>query len=164
MTDETPPGSGRPPEGSDAEQTTPEATSPVEQPIEQPAEQDSVDPASATAESPVAPEGVEPPPPADSEEGPSAPPPGKSGSGKLVAIIASVLVVLLIAGVLGWFFVFRNDEHNITTPSTAGEIKRDSAQEKKFGQSLDQAEEQFKTQGKCKIGISYVKSAIYDQD
>lgn len=88
----------------------------------------------------------------------------KSGRGRLLAIIAAVVVVVLVLGGLGYFLFLKSDNHKLTTPSTAGSMKRDTAREKTLSTELNQAEQQFKTQGQDKgAGISYVKSAVYNQ-
>lgn len=109
-----------------------------------------------------------PPPPVEDESAATALPPEeeKSGRGKLLAIIAAVVVLVLVAGGLVAFFAFRTTDHKLTTPATAGSMKRDTAREKTLATQLDQAKEQFKTQGQAKgkaSSISYVKSAVYNQ-
>ena len=93
------------------------------------------------------------------------PPPEKAGRGRLLAIVAGVLVLVLIAGGLGAFFLLRSDNHEITTPSTAGSMKRDKDEEKELSSDLDLAVEQFKKQGGGKgENIRYVRSAVFTQD
>jgi hypothetical protein len=95
----------------------------------------------------------------------AAPPPKKSGKGKIFAIIAAVVVVVLVAGGLIGYFVLKSDAHKLTTPASAGSMKRDTAKEKTLSTQLTQAEQQFITQGKgkCAKKTTYVKSAIYNQ-
>src|ERR1700759_5246166 len=81
------------------------------------------------------------------EATPSAAEEKKSGRGKLLAIIAAVVVVVLVLGGLGYFLFLKSDNHKLTTPSTAGSMKRDTAREKTLSTELNQAEQQFKTEG-----------------
>ena len=107
---------------------------------------------------PVA-EGQDPPPPPQPTD-------ESKGRGKIIAIVAGVVVLALIAGGLGAFFLLRSDAHTITTPSTAGAMKRNASQEKALATQLGQAETQFKTQAqgtkKC-ASVKSVKSAVYSQ-
>lgn len=108
-----------------------------------------------------------PPPPAAeapaTEEAAAPAPPAKPRRGKLLAAVAAALVVLLvIAG--GAFFLLRPVHHKITTPDSAGSMKRDTGREKQLSSQLRLAEQQFKTQGKGKCAtVKYVKSAVYNQ-
>jgi hypothetical protein len=129
-------------------------------------------PSSPSPEEPVADSTAPPPPPPPTadETGATALPPEekKSGRGRLIGIIAAVVVLVLIAGGLVAFFALRSTDHKLTTPATAGSMKRDTAREKTLATQLNQAKEQFKTQGQAKgkgkgSSISYVKSAVYNQ-
>ncbi len=73
--------------------------------------------------------------------------------------------MVLVAGGLIGYFVLKSDSHKLTTPATAGSMKRDTAKEKTLSTQLTQAEQQFKTQGqgKCAKKTNYVKSAVYNQ-
>ena len=176
MSDQTPPSSGpdpgpdsephsgpTPESGAEATPTTPEGA-PAGAP---PAAEGAPDDPDATSvdEAPVEPAGPgEPTDPADPAVA-DAPPPSKSGKGRILAIIAAVVVVVLIAGGLIGYFVLKSDTHKLTTPSTAGSMKRDTAKEKALATQLSQAEQQFRSQGqgKCAKKTNYVKSAIYNQ-
>jgi hypothetical protein len=104
------------------------------------------------------------PPTSPYGEVPPPPPERKSRKGLLIGLVAAVVVLVLVAGAIGAVLLLKgNDSHTISTPATAGSMKRDTTQEKQLGQQLTQAEEQFKTQGDA-AKISYVKSAVYKQD
>ena len=92
-------------------------------------------------------------------------PAGKSGRGKILAIVAAVVVVVLVAGGLVGYLLLKSDAHKLVTPATAGSMKRDTAKEKALATQLDTAKQQFITQGqpKCSKKTDYVKSAVYDQ-
>ncbi len=170
MSDQTPPTSGPTPD-PDSEPTS-EPTSEAAPEVSEGASQD---PTATTAgqtavdQPPVEhtehTEPVEPVGPAEPTDPAAAPPARKSGRGKILAIIAAVVVVVLVAGGLIGYFVLKSDSHKLTTPATAGSMKRDTAKEKALSTQLDQAEQQFKTQGqgKCAKATSYVKSAVYNQ-
>jgi hypothetical protein len=106
-----------------------------------------------------------PPPPAEPHDGAATPPPPpeqKKSRGLLVPLVAVAVVLVLAAAAVGVVLATRGgDSHEITTPSTAGDMKRDTKKETELKPQLDAAEQQFKTQAK---GVSYVKSAVYDQD
>ena len=92
------------------------------------------------------------------------PPPARSGRGRIIAIVAAIIVVVLVVAGLGAYFALRPTNHKITTPATAGSMKRDTAREQTLSSQLKQAEQQFKTQGQSKCAtIRYVKSAVYNQ-
>jgi hypothetical protein len=93
------------------------------------------------------------------------PPPRTSSRGKILAIVAAVVVVVLVAGALVGYLALKSDAHKLVTPSSAGSMKRDTGKEKALSTQLDQAEQQFITQGqpKCAKKTNYVKSAVYDQ-
>ena len=119
-------------------------------------------------QNPPAEDGTTPPPPpppvADETEAGALPPEEKkSGRGRLLAIIAAVVVLVLVVGGLVAFFATRTTNHKLTTPATAGSMKRDSAREKQLSTELTQAKDQFKTQGGKGKTISYVRSAVYNQ-
>jgi hypothetical protein len=129
---------------------------------------DQTPPTSSSPEEPT-------PPPAAAEvheaDGPSgatavAPAERTSGRARWVAIVAAVVVLVLVAGGLVAFFALRTTNHKIITPATAGSMKRDTAKESSLSTELNQAKQQFKTQGQGKgkgSTISYVKSAVYNQ-
>ena len=105
-----------------------------------------------------------PPPPHDTHDGGTTPPPPeqKKSRGLLIPLVAVAVVLVLAAAAAGVVLATRGgDTHSITTPSTAGDMKRDKGKEAELKPQLDAAEQQFKTQAK---GISYVKSAVYDQN
>jgi hypothetical protein len=128
---------------------TPPPSGPDEGPDSEPTSESGTEPTPATAEA------VAPPPDTSN----------RSNRGKLLAIIAAVVVVVLIAGGLVGYLLLRSDAHKLVTPATAGSMKRDTAKEKALSTQLDQAEQQFKTQGqgKCAKKTTYVKSAVYNQ-
>ena len=104
------------------------------------------------------------PPATDGEEVPPPPPPARSGRRRIIAIVAAVIVVILVVAGLGAYFALRSTSHKITTPATAGSMKRDTAREQALSSQLKQAEQQFKTQGQSKCAtIRYVRSAVYNQ-
>jgi hypothetical protein len=113
-------------------------------------------------------EGAAPPPPpvegdatATAADHP-APPPAKSSKAPWVIGIAVVVVLaLVVGGIFAGLAIFKKDEHSIKVPATAGGMKRDSGKEAQLEEQLNAAEQQFKTQAKS---VSYVKSAIYNQD
>ena len=84
----------------------------------------------------------------------------------MVAGIAILLVVVLVGGSLTALLTLRggspsaDDPHRLTTPTTAGELKRDTVQEKALGAQLQAAAQQFKQQAPS---VSYVRSAVYKQ-
>ncbi|MEO5653671.1 MAG: hypothetical protein ABIN79_07155 [Marmoricola sp.] len=84
----------------------------------------------------------------------------KKRSRRLVAIVAAVLVLVLAGAGFAAFALTRTDTHSISTPATAGGMKREADKETALKAQLDAAETQFKSQGK---DVSYVKSAIYNQ-
>jgi hypothetical protein len=119
--------------------------------------------AGATAETPV--EAEAPPPPSEPGDPAvaDAPPPRRPGRSRLVAIIAAAVVVVLVAAGVS-YLVLRPTHHKITTPATAGSMKRDKAKEKSLASELTLAKQQFKTQGKGECAsVKYVKAAVYDQ-
>ena len=151
MSDQTPPSSEPTPHPEDGAagaaeaQPAPAAATPGETPAQ------THDDATTTA--PV------PPVAAYGEAPPAAP--AKSRKGLLIGIIAAVLVVILVAGgAVALVLSKGSDKHTITTPTTAGQMKRDSTKEKALATQLTQAEQQFKTQA---TGVAYVKSAVYNQ-
>ncbi|MEO7352358.1 MAG: hypothetical protein ABIR34_13100 [Marmoricola sp.] len=113
-------------------------------------------------------EGATPPPPPPAEPpgdqpvGAESPPPApKSRRGLLISLIAGLLALALIGGALALFFLTRGpDKHSITVTSTAGGMKRDTAQEKKLKKELDATGKQFETQFK----VTSAKSGLYKQD
>jgi hypothetical protein len=141
MSDQNPPTSPGP---SEPEEPTPTpAAEPTPSPAEEPADEA---------------------PAAETSAGALPPEEKKSGRGRLLAIIAAVVVLVLVVGGLVAFFALRTTSHKLTTPATAGSMKRDTAREKQLSTELTQAKEQFKTQGQGKGStISYVKSAVYNQ-
>lgn len=93
---------------------------------------------------------------------PSAKGPRRSGRGGGKALVAGIIVLaLIVGGAVAAVLVFSGGSHDITTPSTAGGMKRDSAREKQLQSQLDAAEQQFKTQAQ---NVNYVRSAVYSQD
>jgi hypothetical protein len=162
MSDQTPPASGPNPE-RDSEPTPEPGVEPT--PADGGAPQDPD--ATSVDRTVIYQPAVDPTGPAGPTDPTAAPPKKKFGTGKILALIAGVVVLVLIAGGLVGYLVLKNDAHKITTPSTAGSMKRDTAKEKDLSTQLDQAEEQFKSQGESKgksASVSYVKSAVYDQD
>jgi hypothetical protein len=91
-----------------------------------------------------------------------APPPArKSRKGLLVSLVAGFLVLALIGGAVAAFLLTRGpDKHTITVASTAGGMKRATAEEKQLQQQLDATEKQFETQ----FEVTSVKSGLYEQD
>jgi hypothetical protein len=161
MSDQTPPTSGPHPD-PDPEPTTEAEQGPVQDPEATSVDETAVDqPVVAPSETTEPVDTTEP----VEATGAAAPPPRKSGKGKIFAIIAAVIVVVLVAGGLIGYFVLKSDSHKITTPATAGSMKRDAAKEKAFATQLSQAEQQLKAQGQgnCAKKTNYVKSAIYNQ-
>ncbi|MCW2867470.1 MAG: hypothetical protein JWR20_1658, partial [Marmoricola sp.] len=82
-----------------------------------------------------------------------------------IGLVAGLVVLALIAGgifgiVKAGVFKSGPDKHSISTPASAGGLKRDSAKETQLKQQLDAAEQQFKTQAK---NVSYTKSGVYQQ-
>ncbi len=92
---------------------------------------------------------------------PSPEGPRRSGRGGGKALVAGILaLVLIVGGAVAAVLVFSGGSHEITTPQTAGGMKRDSAREKQLKTQLDAAEQQFKTQAD---NVAYVRSAVYTQ-
>ncbi len=143
MTDQTPPPHQPTPQGGNGEPTQP------------------VEPVAGDQGATTPP----PPPAAPGQPGQPVPPPPpakKSKKGLVIGLVAGLVVLALVAGAIV-FFVVANagpDKHTITTPATAGGLKRDSAKEKQLQQQLDAAEQNFKTQAK---NVSYVRSGVYNQ-
>lgn len=77
-------------------------------------------------------------------------------------LVAGILVLVLIVGAaVAAFLVFSGSSHEISTPSTAGGMKRDTKREQMLETQLSAARKQFQTQlGSAK----YVRSAVYLQD
>ena len=110
---------------------------------------------------PTPPEGVGPTASDEAAPPPPAPPSSGKSTSLWIIAVAVVLVILLVGGgVFAAFTVFKKDNHKISTPSTAGGMKRDTKQEAALKQQLDAAETEFKTQFK---DVTYVKSAVYNQ-
>ncbi len=115
---------------------------------------------------PTAGEGAAPPPPPGDTTGfgetPPPPPPAKKKSkAPWIIGIAVLLVLVIVGGVVALLLTVGGEaKHAISTPATAGGMKRDTAKEKELQQQLDAAEKQFKTQAK---NVSYVKSGVYTQ-
>lgn len=105
-----------------------------------------------------------PPPPADTAVGTAPPPPPaapRSKAGLIIGLAAGLVVLAIIAVVAVVFVVNKGeDKHSIATPSTAGGMKRDKAQESTLKQQIGAIETQFKSQAE----ITDVKSALYNQD
>ncbi len=102
------------------------------------------------------------PPGAQPLDADATPPPArKSRKGLLVSLIAGFLVLALIGGAVAAFLVTRGpDKHTITVASTAGGMKRATAEEKQLQQQLEATEKQFETQ----FEVTSVKSGLYEQD
>ncbi len=102
------------------------------------------------------------PAPAPTSAPTDGPPPArKSRKGLLVSLLAGFLVLALIGGAVAAFLVTRGPEkHTITVASTAGGMKRATAEEKQLQQQLEATEKQFETQ----FQVTSVKSGLYDQD
>lgn len=127
---------------------------------------DQIPPSSSSPEEPTPPPAAAETRGADDQSGVTAVAPAerRSGRARWVAIVAAVVVLVLVVGGLVAFFAFRTTNHKIITPATAGSMKRDAAKESSLSTELDQAKQQFKTQGQGKGStISYVKSAVYNQ-
>jgi hypothetical protein len=77
-------------------------------------------------------------------------------------LVAGILVLVLIVGAaVAAVLVFSNGSHEISTPSSAGGMKRDTKREKMLEPQLSAARKQFQTQ---LGGAKYVKSAVYLQN
>jgi hypothetical protein len=167
MSDQTPPDLGpdsepTPESGAEPTPSTPEGAPAGAAPAAEGAPQDPETSVGETAGHPTeATETAEPTDPAVA----TPPPAGKFGRGKILAIIAAVVVVVLVAGGLVGYLLLKSDAHKLVTPATAGSMKRDTAKEKALATQLDTAKQQFITQGqpKCSKKTNYVKSAVYDQ-
>lgn len=108
-----------------------------------------------------------PPTPSPAEESAKADP-GKPSRGRLAAIFAATLVIVLVVAGTGAYFLFlRSDAKKIVTPTSAGSMKRDKAKETSLKTQLQQAEAQFKQQGQtagCSLKVAYTRSAVYGQN
>jgi hypothetical protein len=93
---------------------------------------------------------------------PTPEPPKRSGGGGGKVLVAGILVLVLIVGAaVAATLVFSDNSHDISTPTSAGGMKRDTKREKMLESQLSAARKQFKTQ---LGGTKAVRSAVYLQD
>lgn len=92
---------------------------------------------------------------------PSPEGPRRSGRGGKVLIAGILVLVLIVGAAVAAVLVFSDSSHDISTPSTAGGMKRDPQREKMLESQLSAARKQFQTQ---LGGTKYVRSAVYLQN